>query len=266
MRLPIDTALIPADKLPKNVLDHLQEITSQFEVTRDLAKQNIKAAQERNKRYHDRGAAKPTFYIGQQVVINNVNKTKGLNPKLQAKKVGPYYISDVNEDNNTYLLRDCQTHNEQRSRIHAKRLTAFVDANIRDIQPPEDIHSTSETDEDVQGNHQQAAANSHNNQTPNPQSPSQHPPNQTQLAPQTDTTRTQSDTPVKSQNPIVANHELLGAIDPLFPPTRGFSWPVNVYIGHTELIRSWASVSDCFALPLGTSGCDKTGEGSNLIG
>ncbi len=194
MRLPIDTALIPVDKLPKNVLDHLQEITSQFEVTRDLAKQNIKAAQERNKRYHDRGAAKPTFYIGQQVVINNVNKTKGLNPKLQAKKVGPYYISDVNEDNNTYLLRDCQTHKELRSRIHAKRLTAFVDANTRDIKPPNDIDSTSETDEDVQGNHQQAAANSRDNQTPNPPSPSQHPPNQTQLAPQTDITRTQSDT------------------------------------------------------------------------
>ncbi len=46
---------------------------------------------------------------------------------------------------------------------------------------------------------------------------------------------------------IVANHELLGAIDPLFPPTRGFSWPVSVYIGHTEIIRSSASVGDCFA-------------------
>ncbi len=65
--------------------------------------------------------------------------------------------------------------------------------------------------------------------------------------------------------PIVANHELLGAIDPHLPPTRGCSWPVNVYRGHTELIRSSASVSDCFALPLGSSACGKTGEGSNLI-
>ncbi len=177
MRLPIDTALIPADKLPKNVLDHLQEITSQFEVIRDLTKQNIKAAQERSKRCNDRGAAKPTFYIGQQVVINNVNKTKGLNHKLQAEKAGPYYISDVNEDNNTYLLTDCQTHKE---------------LDIDD--------STLETDEDVQGNHQQAAAKSRENQTPNPPTPSQHPPNQTQFAPQTDATPSQSDTPVNSQN------------------------------------------------------------------
>ncbi len=66
---------------------------------------------------------------------------------------------------------------------------------------------------------------------------------------------------------IVANHELLGAIDTLFPPTRGFSWPVSVYVGHTELIRSSASVGGCFALPSGSSGCGiKTGEGSNLIG
>ena len=65
---------------------------------------------------------------------------------------------------------------------------------------------------------------------------------------------------------IIANHELLGAIAPLFPPTRGFSWPVNVYIGHTELIRSSAAVGDCFALPSGSSSCGKTGEGSNLIG
>ncbi len=70
----------------------------------------------------------------------------------------------------------------------------------------------------------------------------------------------------KHQNYIVANHELLGAIDPLFPPTRGFSSPVNVYIGHTELIRTSASVGDCFALSSGSSGCGKTGEGSNLIG
>ncbi len=63
---------------------------------------------------------------------------------------------------------------------------------------------------------------------------------------------------------IVAHHELLGAID--FPPTHGFSWPVNVYIGYAEMLRSSASVGDCIALSSGSSDCGKPYEGSNLIG
>ncbi len=65
---------------------------------------------------------------------------------------------------------------------------------------------------------------------------------------------------------IIAHHELLGAIDSLFPPTCGFSWAVSVYMGHGEMLRSSDSVGDYLAFSSGSSSCDKPHEGSNLIG
>ena len=152
MRLPLDVDLIPNRTLPQNVLDRLENITSQFRVTRDLAKQNIKRAQEQNKKYHDRNAVEPKFHLGDQVLLRNMRKQKGLNPKLQAKKIGPYYIADVNSDNNTYLIRDCATHKQRRSRVNAKLLSKFIDENIRDILPPADYDNISESENDEDDN------------------------------------------------------------------------------------------------------------------
>ena len=56
----------------------------------------------------------------------------GLNPKLQPKYVGPYYITDVS-DNNHYELRDCSTHKPLKSRVNAERMKMFVPTTIRDI-------------------------------------------------------------------------------------------------------------------------------------
>ena len=139
MRLPLDINLIPNNNLPQNVLDRLEDITSQFEVTRKLAKENIEQAQARNKYYHDKNAVQPSFNLGDRVTVNNVRRTKGLNPKLQQKRVGPYYIVDVNPDNHTYLVRDCETHKQVKSRLHASRLAKFVDEDIRQIQPPREV-------------------------------------------------------------------------------------------------------------------------------
>lgn len=135
MTLPIDTVLQPNTALPKSVLDHLETITEQFAVTRELAEQNIKEAQEKNKKYHDKGKLKPTFHLGDKVLMNNVKKTKGLCPKLQAKKVGPFYVCDVDGEFKTYVIRDCATHKPLKSRIHAM-LTAYKSSHLREIQPP----------------------------------------------------------------------------------------------------------------------------------
>lgn len=147
MRLPLDTVLVPNNNLPKSVLDHMQNITEQFELTRDIAKQNIKEAQEKNKALHDKGRQKPTFHLGDQVLINRVAKTKGLNPKLQPKKYGPYYICDVDPEFNTYLIRDCATHKQVKSRMNAKRLSPYISANIRDIQPAAAFDEDDEDDD-----------------------------------------------------------------------------------------------------------------------
>ena len=172
MRLPLDTELIPSPTLQQSVYDRLQDITEQFKITREVAKQNIEQAQQRSKRYHDRKAVEPTFDIGDQVVMNNVRKQKGLNPKLQPKKLGPFYIVDADKEYHTYLLRDCATHKQVRSRIHAKRLTKFVDVDIRNIQPPledaqgnltiDDNHSQNNNDDHSQNDNDNRSQNDNN--------------------------------------------------------------------------------------------------------
>ncbi len=137
MRLPLDTRLIPNKSFPQNTLDHLQQITSQFDITREVVKDNIKTAQERNKVAYDRGSVNPSYRLGDLVLINNVTKKKGLNPKLCPKKNGPYYIADVDAGYNTYLLRDSATHKQLKSRVHAKRLTLYRKPEDRRIQPPQ---------------------------------------------------------------------------------------------------------------------------------
>lgn len=69
--------------------------------------------------------------------INNVQKKLGLNPKLQPKYLGPYYIADVG-DNDTYILHDCQSHKPLKSRINAQRMKLYVPETTRTIQlnPP----------------------------------------------------------------------------------------------------------------------------------
>ena len=157
MRLPLDTELIPTPSLPHTVLDRLQDITNQFEITRAVAKQNIEEAQAKNKRFHDRKAAEPTFNMGDLVVINNVQKQKGLNPMLQPKKLGPFYICDVNQNTHTYLIRDCVTHKQLRSRVNAKRLTKFIDNTSRNIKPSldEDLATLNMEDLEHQDNDNQ---------------------------------------------------------------------------------------------------------------
>ena len=145
MRLPIDVNLIPNADTPPDVFRHLQDITKEFSVTREMAKQNIKQAQEEQKRYHDQKAAKPTFKLGDKVWLTNVNKKKGLNPKLQPRYIGPYYIADVG-DNDTYILHDCETHRPLKSRMNALRLKLYLADNTRDIHViPNQLDENSDT-------------------------------------------------------------------------------------------------------------------------
>ena len=132
MRLPIDVTLIPRDANPPDQYRHLEDLFEEFNVIHDLAKENIEQAQAQNKLYHDRKAVEPNFRLGDRVWINNQNKTVGLNPKLQPKYLGPYYVTDVS-DTNTYELRDCVTHKKLKSRVNADRMKKFISDNDRNI-------------------------------------------------------------------------------------------------------------------------------------
>lgn len=175
MRLPIDVDLLPNKSTSPDVFRHLQDLAAEFTVTREMAKENIKRAQAQQKEYHDRKAVQPTYKLGDRVWLTNVNKKKGLNPKLQEKYQGPYYIADVS-DNNTYELRHCETHNPLKSRINAQRIKPYVPETIRDIQTNElarDPNSQPDMDEldDVIAQDTGPLTDPQTNAQPDPQDP-----------------------------------------------------------------------------------------------
>ncbi len=104
-----------------------------------------------------RNVREPDFKLGDKATINNVNRKKGFNPKLQAQRVGPYYIADVDATNHTYLLRDCSTQKQLKWRVNAKRLHHYHSEDNRLIQPPtqDDVANTTQAtipmacDEDI---------------------------------------------------------------------------------------------------------------------
>ncbi len=198
MRLPIDTNLIPNPTVSQSVYDRLQEITQQFSITREVARNNIKEAQERNKRYHDRNAVKPTFILGDRVMITNMNRTKGLNPKLQAKKLGPFYITDVDQTTDTYLIRDCETHKQKRARINADRLTKFVGDEDRIIQPPRNDDTDTPTQDNMPDPSQPTDTPTQDNM-PGPSQPTDTPTQDNMPGPSQPTDTPKSDTPTHTQ-------------------------------------------------------------------
>ncbi|CAC5414433.1 unnamed protein product [Mytilus coruscus] len=74
----------------------------------------------------------PDFRIGDKVLLQCMKVPKGLSPKLHAKWIGPYYITNVGQ-NNTYKLRRLSDHKIIKSRIHANRIKPYEDPrNVRE--------------------------------------------------------------------------------------------------------------------------------------
>ena len=111
--LPIDVDLLHTEETPLQLNEHYQKLCQRIKTLTQHATTNIKQSQQQSKHQYNKHTKKPNFKIGEHVYLK-INKTKkGLSPKLSAKYQGPYYIVDVNP-NNTYLLRNSDTHHHQK--------------------------------------------------------------------------------------------------------------------------------------------------------
>ena len=124
--LPIDVELLHADEGPFHLNEHYQKLCQRIKTLTQFAATNIKHSQDTSKHHYDKHTKKPSFELGDHVYLK-INKTKkGLSPKLTAKYQGPYYIVDVNP-NNTYLLRNSDTHIIRRGRVHSSQLKRCIE-------------------------------------------------------------------------------------------------------------------------------------------
>lgn len=137
MNLPFDTSLIPRNGLNKDAKSHVTDLMSHLKIVKDIAKENIKQAQIKQKQQYDKKSTDvPDFRVGQSVLLHSTKVPVGLSPKLHNPWDGPFYITAIGP-NNTYKLRRCSNHKELKSFIHANRLKRYENPDdLPSLDPP----------------------------------------------------------------------------------------------------------------------------------
>lgn len=89
--------------------DTIHAITRNLDVIRQQADKNIKIAQATNEKYYAQHSVPPQkYFVGEFVVIKNIDTTIGVNKKLAPKYKGPYKITKI-LPNDRYVLSDIET-------------------------------------------------------------------------------------------------------------------------------------------------------------
>ena len=131
MNIPIDHELIPIIHTG-DAAKYMDTLRDTLDLSHKIAEENVKVSQRQYKEQYDKRSKETEYLLGQKVLLHNEYVPKGLSPKLHIKWNGPYYITEVG-GNDTYALRNCDTHKSVKSRIHANRLKPYRDADLRRV-------------------------------------------------------------------------------------------------------------------------------------
>lgn len=101
VKIPLDK-----DENKTTLLQQMERLIEVFPRIRKQVKENIDRAQGKQKEYYDKkGKRKPTFEIGDKVLLYQAWKEKQWSGKLEDKWKGPYYIHEVLL-NGSYKLKE----------------------------------------------------------------------------------------------------------------------------------------------------------------
>ena len=137
MRTPIDTSIINDVRRSPNIDIYLQHMLPKIELTREIAKQNIRDCNKTTQFYYDRHAAFPIYSIGQKVLLYDSTTPKEVCKKLKRRWLGPYVIVDKG-NGYTYRLRRCSDGHllkSSRDKFHARNPPSTA-SNTSTDQPP----------------------------------------------------------------------------------------------------------------------------------
>ncbi|CAC5426199.1 Retrovirus-related Pol polyprotein from transposon 297 [Mytilus coruscus] len=140
MNLPVDTTLLPKTDINKNLKVHIENIIDCLKIAKRCATDNLKYAQEKQKKRYDKNTALPKFEIQDLVLMYSPKVPVGLASKLHRKQDGPFYIA-AKGLNHTYKLRRCEDNKMLKSMINANRLKLYTPPDHRPDQnaPPPDV-------------------------------------------------------------------------------------------------------------------------------
>ena len=100
IRLPADVMFGSTPDQPKDTHEYVKELRKNLEEAHELAREHLKTAQKRQKRYHDARGTGNGFGIGDRVWLFNSATKKGESRKLQSPWLGPFVILDKLSDVN----------------------------------------------------------------------------------------------------------------------------------------------------------------------
>jgi len=106
-RLPVDLEwqLPDEDDLPTTIVQRAFQILNRLEPDRLDASDNIRSAQAKQKKYHDRPIEPTTYGIGDKVLLLRSAILSSHSAKLESKWDGPYYVH-ANPRPGVYKLRN----------------------------------------------------------------------------------------------------------------------------------------------------------------
>ena len=92
MKLPIDVSLIETESFHADTQKYIQDLIPQLALTERVINENTMESQMKNKTFHDRYSAVPTFKACNKVNLKNCARKVGHNIKLVWPYKGPYVI------------------------------------------------------------------------------------------------------------------------------------------------------------------------------
>ena len=124
MNLPFDISLIPKNNLSRHAQDHVKNLMSHLKVVKDIASKNLEKQKQKQKERYDKNSSEPNFKVFDNVLVRNQRVPTGLSPKFTPPWEGPYYISEIGQ-NNTYKLIRTSDNKEMKAPVHANRLKHY---------------------------------------------------------------------------------------------------------------------------------------------
>jgi len=119
--LPLQASLLPSSTGRVGVDTYVRQLLPRLQITRQVALDNIKAAQQSYKKFYDRNQRPATYEPGEMVWLHSSYNPKGVCQKLRIKYEGPFYVvTRLSKD--TYKLRNAKTNQLMLSPVHVNRL------------------------------------------------------------------------------------------------------------------------------------------------
>lgn len=137
--LPVEAVMCPPTITYTSSDDYKSEMVTRLQEAFTLAKDNLQAAQRKQKEQYDLKSDVINYAIGEKIWVFNPSTKPGLSTKLLHNWHGPYIIIDKLSDVN-YKIQMCDSKKSEQT-VHVNRIKHFVDPDDRPITDEGDIGS-----------------------------------------------------------------------------------------------------------------------------